>query len=93
MASQENLKVWNRTTFGHVWSALKRKLEELKEAKEGDCYRTNLGCIQIFRKEISSLNQGKNVCGSKGLETLRLKKVIVILLTFIVELIKGIRGI
>ena len=41
MACQENLKVWNRTTFGHVRSALKRKLEELKEAEEGDCYRTN----------------------------------------------------
>ena len=41
MACQENLKVWNRTTFGHVRSALKRKLEELKEAEEGGCYRTN----------------------------------------------------
>ena len=55
MACQENLKVWNRTTFGHVRSALKRKMAELKEAKEGDCYRTNPSRIQLLRKEIGSL--------------------------------------
>ena len=60
MACQENLKVWNRTTFGHVRSALKRKLEELKET-EGDCYRTNPGCIQMLRKEIGSL-QSREEC-------------------------------
>ena len=55
MACQENLKVWNRTTFGHVRSALKRKLADLKEAEEGDYYRTNSGRIQMLRKEIGSL--------------------------------------
>ena len=93
MVCQENLKVWNRNTFGHVQTALKRKLEELKEAEEGDCYRTNPGRIQMLRKEIGSLQSREVVCGSKELETLGLKKVIVILPIFIVELINGIRGI
>ena len=61
MACQENLKVWNRTTFGHVRSALKRKLADLKEAEEGDCYRTNPRCIQMLRKEIGSL-QSREGC-------------------------------
>ena len=61
MACQENPKVWNRTTFGHVWSALKRKMADLKEAEEGDCYRTNPGRIQMLRKEIGSL-QSREEC-------------------------------
>ena len=55
MACQENLKVWSRTTFGHVRSTPKRKLADLKEAEEGDYYRTNPGRIQMLRKEIGSL--------------------------------------
>nr|POE99838.1 hypothetical protein CFP56_61880 [Quercus suber] len=47
--------VWNRTTFGHVRSALKRLMVELKEAEEGDCYRTDPGRIQLLRKDIGSL--------------------------------------
>lgn len=32
---QENLQVWDRNTFGHVRNSLKKKLADLKEAKEG----------------------------------------------------------
>ena len=61
MACQDNLKDWNRTTFGHVRFALKRKMAELKEAEEGDCYRIDPGQIQLLRKEIGSL-QSREEC-------------------------------
>ena len=35
---QENLKIWNSTTFGHVHNTLTKKLMELHNAKELDCY-------------------------------------------------------
>ena len=52
---QENLKLWNRSTFGHVCNTLAKKLRELQNAEESDCYRTNLGRIYVLRDEIQKL--------------------------------------
>ncbi|KAL0016437.1 hypothetical protein SO802_003506 [Lithocarpus litseifolius] len=51
----ENLKLWNHTTFGHVRNTLAKKLRELQNAEETDCYRTNLGRIYVLRDEIQKL--------------------------------------
>ena len=52
---QENLKLWNRTTFGHVRNTLTKKLRELQNAEVSDCYRTNPGQIYVLRDEIQKL--------------------------------------
>ena len=52
---QENLKLWNRTTFGHVRNTLTKKLKELQNAEVSDCYRTNPSRIHVLRDEIQKL--------------------------------------
>ena len=49
---QENLKIWNRTTFGHVRNTFTKKLRELHNAKGSDCYRNNPSRIYVLRDEI-----------------------------------------
>nr|POF25721.1 hypothetical protein CFP56_35479 [Quercus suber] len=52
---QDNLKEWNRKTFGHVRTSLTKKMQELKEAKENGSYITNLELIYKLRGDIQSL--------------------------------------
>ena len=52
---QENLKLWNCTTFGHVRNTLAKKLRELQNVEELDCYRTNPGQTYELRDEIKKL--------------------------------------
>ena len=49
---QENLQIWNRTTFGHVRNTFTKKLKELHNAKGLDCYRNNPSRIYVLRDEI-----------------------------------------
>ena len=38
---QDNLRIWNRDTFGHVRLSLAKKLKELKGAEERGLYRSD----------------------------------------------------
>ena len=40
-ACQENIKTWNKHSFGHVCDTIKKKLAELKSAEEGVRYLTD----------------------------------------------------
>lgn len=55
LACQDNLKVWNKKTFGHVWNSLTKKLRELKDAEEEGSYRINLEKIYKLRGDIQKL--------------------------------------
>ena len=52
---QDNLRVWNRNTFGHVRNTLQRSMRELKLAEEFDEYRSNLRHIFKLRTRIEEL--------------------------------------
>lgn len=66
ISSQENLKLWNRDTFGHVQNSLEKKLLELKTLKERGGYRINPIQIQCLREEINTL-KAKEECMWKKL--------------------------
>lgn len=51
----ENLRVWNRVTFGNVCSTLVKKLKELNRAKETGLYQSNPSCIFQHRDDIQAL--------------------------------------
>ncbi|XP_050241238.1 uncharacterized protein LOC126690150 [Quercus robur] len=52
---QDNLRTWNRETFGHIWISLAKKLRELSGAEEAGLYRFNPTLIYTFREEIQVL--------------------------------------
>ncbi|XP_030973776.1 uncharacterized protein LOC115993921 [Quercus lobata] len=52
---QDNLRVWNRETFGHVRTTLVRKLKELSFAEEANLYRTYPIRMKRLRDDISVL--------------------------------------
>ena len=52
---QDNLRTWNRETFGHVQISLAKKLRELSGAEEAGLYRSNPTLIYTFREEIQVL--------------------------------------
>ena len=52
---QENLKIWNCTTFGHVHHTPTKNLKELHNVEESDCYRNNPSRIYVLRDEIQKL--------------------------------------
>lgn len=52
---QENLRMWNRNTFGHVRNSLKKKLAELKAAVENACYISHPTRIHALREDIQQL--------------------------------------
>ncbi|XP_075633494.1 uncharacterized protein LOC142605953 [Castanea sativa] len=41
LTCQDNLKEWNKKTFGHVRNSLTKKMKELKVAEENGSYKTN----------------------------------------------------
>ena len=52
---QDNLRVWNRNTFGHVRNTLQQSMRELKLAEESDEYRSNPRHIFELRTRIEEL--------------------------------------
>ena len=54
-ACQDNLREWNRKSFGHVRNLLQRKLADLKSLEESDGYRQQSIWLQALRMEIQQL--------------------------------------
>ena len=52
---QDNLRIWNRETFGQVRTTLVRKLKELNFAEEAGLYRTDPSHMKKLRDDISVL--------------------------------------
>ena len=71
---QENLKLWNCTTFGHVRNTLTKKLKELQNAEVSDCYRTNPGRIYVLRDEIQKLKNREELMWKQRSRNMWLKE-------------------
>ena len=60
-ACQDNLREWNRKSFGHVRNLLQRKLADLKPLEESDGYRRQPTQLQALRVEIQQLKTREEV--------------------------------
>ena len=52
---QDNLRIWNRDTFGHVRLSLAKKLKELKGVEERGLYRSDPTHVHQLRVDIQAL--------------------------------------
>ena len=71
---QDNLKVWNRKSFGHLCNLLQRKLEDLKIMEESDGYRHNPTWLQALSEEIQQLKTKDKVMWKQRSRNAWLKK-------------------
>ena len=60
-ACQDNLREWNRKSFGHVRNLLQKKLANLKTMEESYGYRQNPTRLQALREEIQQLKVRKEM--------------------------------
>lgn len=60
-ACRDNLREWNRKSFGHVRNLLQRKLANLKSLEESDGYRQQPTQLQALRVEIQQLKTKEEV--------------------------------
>ena len=88
---QDNLRVWNRNTLGHVRNTLQRSMRELKLAKEFDEYRSNPRHIFELRTCIKELKNREECMWKQRSRIEWLKEVIKIRGIFIVGLTKEIK--
>ena len=58
---QDNFKIWNHETFGHIRISLGKKLKELNWAEEAGMYRTNPDHIKKLRDEIQGLKAKEEI--------------------------------
>ena len=71
---QDNLKVWNRKSFGHLCNLLQRKLEDLKIMEESDGYMHNPTWLQALSEEIQQLKTKDEVMWKQRSRNAWLKK-------------------
>ena len=58
---QDNFRIWNRETFGHIRISLAKKLKELNWAEEAGMYRSNPALINKLRVEIQGLKYKEEI--------------------------------
>ena len=73
-ACQDNLREWNRKSFGHVRNLLQRKLAYLKSLEESNGYRQQPIRLQAFRVEIQQLKTKEEVMWKRRSRNAWLKK-------------------
>ena len=62
---QDNMKTWNRHSFGHVHNSLAKKLKELKVVEESGGYVLDLTHVHMLRSEIEQLKNKKECMWKK----------------------------
>jgi len=58
---KDNLREWNRKSFGHVRNLMQRKLADLKTLEEFDRYKQYPTRLQALREEIQQLKSKEEV--------------------------------
>ena len=58
---QDNFKIWNHETFGHIQITLGKKMKELNWAEEASMYKTSPDLIKKLRDEIQGLKAKEEI--------------------------------